>query len=396
MPSLPIRMPQLGESAANAIVQRWLVQPGDQVKTDQDILEVETEKAVLTVTAPADGELLEQIAQSGQEVAVGAILGHIHVSGEVVDHGPLHGHAASAPAKIAVPLPSPAPSESGSHLPVPARAAGAGYYSPRLRARMSELGLRHADISSVKGTGRAGRVNVKDLERFLDEVESANVQRASPMRVAVADSMRRSWMRPLATVAMELDVSHLSAHRRGIPGRPSATVYGIKALAMALKHDDRLACRLIGDRLIHPRRLDIAFAVETDDGVVTPVIEDPGSKTLAELTVCYETAFKAAQDPRTVAQVLARTGIATVSNYGTFGITWATPIPLPDQTMVLGIGSIRKVPEWNPGTKAWGVAPVLEVTMTFDHRVADGGAAGRLLKHVIDLLKHPQRLEPAV
>jgi pyruvate/2-oxoglutarate dehydrogenase complex dihydrolipoamide acyltransferase (E2) component len=338
----------------------------------------------------------EQTAQPGQEVAVGAILGHIQVSGDAVDHSPSHGHAASAPAKIAVPLPSPAPSENGSHLPVPARAAGAGYYSPRLRARMSELGLRHADISAIKGTGRAGRVNVKDLERFLEEVASANVQRASPMRVAVADSMRRSWMRPLATVAMELDVSPLSAHRRTIKGRPSATVYGIKALAMALKNDDRLACRLVGDRLIHPRRMDIAFAVETEDGVVTPVIEDPASKTLAELTVCYETAFKAAQDPRTVAQVLARTGIATVSNYGTFGITWATPIPLPDQTMVLGIGALRKVPDWNPATKTWGVATMLEVTMTFDHRVADGGAAGRLLKNIIDLLKSPQRLEPAL
>ena len=83
---------------------------------------------------------------------------------------------------------------------------------------------------------------------------------------------------------------------------------------------------------------------------------------------------------------------ATVTNYGTFGLTWATAIPQPDHSMILGIGAVRYVPDWNPATKIWDRAREAELTLTFDHRIADGGAAARLLMHVAELLEHPERL----
>jgi pyruvate/2-oxoglutarate dehydrogenase complex dihydrolipoamide acyltransferase (E2) component len=261
-----------------------------------------------------------------------------------------------------------------------------------LRARLHEFGLRTDDLSAIKGSGKAGRVSAHDLEQFLETMMQHDSSKASPMRIAVADSMRRSWSRPLATVAMEVDMSALMEHRRDIPGRPSATVYAIKALAAGLAQNDHLACRLIGDRLIHPTRIDIAYAVEVADGVRTPVISDVPGMDLAALTVAYNDTFARASDPRRSTAVLNLPSIASVSNYGTFGIRWATPVPLPDHSLILGLGAVRKVPDWDPARLAWGMTRMAEICITFDHRVADGGAAGRLLKVIRELLEHPTRL----
>ncbi|TVR46993.1 MAG: 2-oxo acid dehydrogenase subunit E2 [Planctomycetota bacterium] len=394
MPSLPIRMPQLGESAAEATVREWLIDIGETVNVDQDLLEVETEKSVLTVTAPATGTLVSQEIASGTSCAVGGVLGHLEVDAEsAMRAAPTEGRSkdSAAPPPKYVSEHAPRGVNSGEHLPVPAKAAGMGYFSPRLRARMSEYGLRSDDLNAIRGSGRAGRVSVNDLERFLEQVESSNTSPASPMRIAVADSMRRSWNRPLATIAMECSMDALMEHRRTIPGRPSATVYGIRALAKALSEDDQPACRLVGDRLVHPDSINIAIAIEVDSGVVNPVLERPAECSFAELVEHYDAAFAAGQERRAInAQASA---VATVSNYGTFNIIWATPVPLPDQSLILGMGAVRNVPDWDPREKAWGRRRAAELTLTFDHRIADGGHAGRLLKRIIDLLEHPGKLE---
>jgi len=394
MPSLPIRMPQLGESAAEAVVQNWLIEPGDPVRRDQDLIEVETEKSVLTVTAPADGVLLSHEVGPGASCQVGGVLGHLEVTGDDPALRDLATHAEEdeRPAPPDRRPGAPAREKHDAGLPVPAKASGHGYLSPRLRARMSEYGLRKTDLGAVRGTGRAGRVSVQDLERYLEEVEAHDSNQASPMRIAVADSMVRSWTRPLATIATEARMEPLMEHRRTVAGRPSATVYAIAALARALRADDRAACRLVGERLIHPRSIDIAFAVEIDDGVRTPVIVDVPSLGIAELEARYEEVIDAARDARRSSTVLGLPSTATVSNYGTFGITWATPIPLPEQSLILGVGAVRNTPAWDPRERRWGRARTSELTLTFDHRGADGGAAGRLLKAIREMLENPEKL----
>jgi pyruvate/2-oxoglutarate dehydrogenase complex dihydrolipoamide acyltransferase (E2) component len=402
MPALPIRMPQLGEAAARAVVKAWLVAPGESVRTDQDLVEVETEKSVLTVTAPADGVLIDQVAQPGANQGVGEVLGHLDVA---ADCPQLDGTPASGDDDMPAPAAAPAPTsrvteaiqrrrtdtETADGLPVPVRATGLGYVSPRLRARMHEVGLRQDDLSSVRGTGMAGRVSVKDLERFLDEVDRQRTVEASPMRIAVADSMRRSWNRPLATIAMQLRLDALLAHRKTLPGRPSATIYGARALALALRRDDHAACRLVGRRLTRPASLDIAVAIEFNNGVVTPVLRRVDEGGLEQVNEAYDKVLEHARAGRIPDQHLGGS-IASVSNYGTFGITWATPIPLPDQSVILGIGEMRNVPDWEPATKSWGRIRACELTLTFDHRVTDGGGAGNLLKHIVELLEKPERL----
>jgi len=395
MPRLPIVLPQFGESAAEATVVTWLVQPGAPVALDQELVEVQTEKSVMTVASPVAGTLDEQAAKQNQRVAVGGVLGYVMVADGVVlplvaapvPTPPPWTTATSATASAAIgSVPAHSRFAFSAELPPPT-APGPAFVSPRLRARMAEAGLSPNDLSAIPGTGASGRVTARDLERFLATTEGSVI---SPLRFAVASSMARSWTRPLATVAREVRLDALLAHRRDIAGRPSATVYALRALALGLAEDDRLACKIIGNRLVRPAALDLAVAVEVDDGVLTPVLKRVNTLGLGDLTTEVHRVTEQART-RGVTDAIGPS-VATVSNYGTFGITWATPIPLPGQGLILGIGALRNVPDWNPATKGWDRAREAELTLTFDHRIADGGVAARLLHRVAELLEHPTRM----
>ena len=112
-------------------------------------------------------------------------------------------------------------------LPVPAHAVGASYMSPRLKARMDELGLHAADLAGIAGSGAAGRVTIEDFEKFIANLEKQKLTPASSMRVAVADAMRRSWTRPLATVGMPVLMDRLLAHRKSAGRKPGPALYGL-------------------------------------------------------------------------------------------------------------------------------------------------------------------------
>src|SRR5207237_2780791 len=137
--------------------------------------------------------------------------------------------------------------------------------------------------------------------------------------------------------------------------------------------------------------IDVGFAVEAEDGVLVPVIRGADKKPLSELVVRYNELVELARQ-RKLPRDATGGSIATVTNFGTFGLTWATPIPLPEQTLVLGMGAARPAPSWDAAKGQF--VPVMEanVTLSFDHRVLDGGAAGRLLARIAQLLADPQQL----
>src|SRR5213082_588791 len=114
-------------------------------------------------------------------------------------------------------------------LPVPANAAGASYMSPRLKARMLELGLHAADLAGLPGSGAGGRVTIQDFEKFIANIEQHSLSQASSMRVAVADAMRRSWTRPLATVALPVSLDAMLSHRKGSKSKPGPALYALRA-----------------------------------------------------------------------------------------------------------------------------------------------------------------------
>jgi len=400
MPQVPIIMPQLGESIAEATIVSYLVKPGDAVELDQDIIEVETNKATMNVVSPARGRIENLSAKLNESCPVGAVLGQIEISKEEADRLGLDTIQLSKSMGNATgPATSSAPGKAGHArveptvrgLPVPANARGAGYLSPRLKARMNELGLHAADLAGLAGSGAAGRVTVEDFEKFINNLESQKLTPASSMRVAVADAMRRSWTRPLATVGMPVNMDPLLTHRKAQAAKPGPALYGLRALAIALSENSAPAGRLVGNKIVHPNSIDLGFAVEAEDGVLVPVIRNADTKKLAELVERYNELVELARARKLPADATGGS-IATVTNYGTFGLTIATPIPLPEQTLLLGMGAGRKAQRWDEKKEQFVPVTEAHLTLSFDHRVLDGGAAGRLLGRVVYLMMHPSEL----
>ncbi len=401
MKQLPIIMPQLGESIAEATIVNFLIKPGDVVKADQDVIEVETNKATMNVSSPCGGKVISLTARLSESYPVGATLGHIEISEQEarrlgLDHpDPLPPQSASngsgADQRAAEPEAKRVVEPTVRGLPVPAHAAGASYMSPRMKARMAELGLHAADLAGVPGSGAAGRLTIQDFEKFLANLEKHKLSTASSMRVAVADAMRRSWTRPLATVALPCSFEAMLAHRKVSQPKSGPALYAVRALAVALAENSAPAGRLVGNKIVHPPSIDVGFAVEAEEGVLVPVLRKADVRPLSDLVVRYNELVELARQRRLPPEATGGS-IATVTNFGTFGLTWATPIPLPEQTLVLGVGAGKKMPFWDEAKNQF--VPVIEanLTLSFDHRVLDGGAAGRLLSRVATLLQSPQKL----
>jgi pyruvate/2-oxoglutarate dehydrogenase complex dihydrolipoamide acyltransferase (E2) component len=400
MKQIPIIMPQLGESIAEATVITFLIKAGDEVAADQDIIEVETNKATMNVSAPGRGIVCKLTAKLNESYPVGAVLGYVEVSVEEARRLGLDQPESEG-------AQTPANGGSGTKtcdtdrkrkveptvrgLPVPAHAAGASYMSPRMKARMNELGLHAADLAGLAGSGAAGRVTIQDFEKFLANLEKHKLTDASTMRVAVADAMRRSWTRPLATVGMPCPLEPMLAHRKVSKTKIGPALYALRALAMALSENSAPAGRLIGNKIVHPPSIDIGFAVEAEDGVLVPVLRNADTRPLGELAGRYNELVELARQRRLPNDATGGS-IATVTNFGTFGLTWATPIPLPEQTLVLGLGAGKKVPHWDEKKNEFVPVTEANLTLSFDHRVLDGGAAGRLLARIAELLQKPEKL----
>ena len=414
-------MPQLGESMAEATVVAIKVKPGETVATDQEIIEVETDKAVMGVTTPCAGEIAGIEAKVKGTYAVGAVLGYVEASeadaarfkkrapeppqSEVAEEipgreeqdekaqGTANGSHFQVDEKALAPVPS------GSHfqvdqagvLPVPVGAKGAGYLSPRVRARMAELSLTSADLAGIAGSGNAGRVTVRDLEKFLGGLEKQTTEDASAMRSGVADAMRRSWTRPLATVGSSVCLDPVLENRKKRNPKPGPALYALRALALALAQNPAAAAKLVGNRVVQSPSIDIGVAVEAEDGIMVPVIRGADQTSLGDLTKSYAELVALARQRR-ISPDMQSGGIASVSNFGTFGLEWGTPIPLPDQTLLLGLGVGKKTPFWDEAKSEFVPRTEAQITLSFDHRSLDGGGAGRLLQHIRELLGTPEKL----
>src|SRR5438034_909525 len=319
MPQVPIIMPQLGESIAEATIVDIKVKPGDEVADDQEIVDVETSKAVMGVTTPCKGKIAQITVQLKETYPVGAVLGYVEAreadaarfarqapsppQREVAEEIPARADQEVAPAREKKVTARDGDGARAGGLPVPVTPKGATFMSPRVRARMAELQLTTAELA-------------------------------------------------------------------GTPGA---------------------AAKLIGNRVVQSTSIDVGIAVEAEDGIMVPVIRSAEKTSLADLATKYKELIELARQRR-ISPDMQAGGIATVSNFGTFGMEWGTPIPLPDQTLLLGLGAGKKVPSWNEQKKEFIPRTEAQITLSFDHRSIDGGGAGRLLKRVIELLESPKKL----
>src|SRR5437867_1312890 len=405
MPQVPIIMPQLGESIAEATIVDIKVKPGDEVADDQEILDVETNKAVMGVTTPCKGKIAQITVQLKETYPVGAVLGYVEASEadaarfakqapspsqrEVAEEIPARADQEIAPVRGKKTAARDGDGAGG--LPVPVTAKGATFMSPRVRARMAELQLTTADLAGIMGSGAGNRVTIKDLENFLQKIENQTAHEASAIRAGVADAMRRSWTRPLSTIGSSVNLDRVLQDRQSRDPKPGPGLYALRALALALAENPGAAAKLIGNRVVQSNSLDVGIAVEAEDGIMVPVIRGADKTSLADLTTKYKELVQLARQRR-ISPDMQAGGIATVSNFGTFGMEWGTPIPLPDQTLLLGLGAGKKVPCWNEERHEFIPRTEAQITLSFDHRSIDGGGAGRLLKRVIELLETPKKL----
>jgi pyruvate/2-oxoglutarate dehydrogenase complex dihydrolipoamide acyltransferase (E2) component len=407
MPQVPIIMPQLGESIAEATIVDIKVKPGDEVADDQEIIEVETNKAVMGVTTPCKGKIAKVSVQLKETYPVGSVLGYVEASEadaarfarqtppqtqrEVAEEIPARADQEVAPARQKKISARDGDGARAGGLPVPVAAKGATFMSPRVRARMAELQLTTADLAGIMGTGAGNRVTIKDLENFLQKIENQTAHEASAIRSGVADAMRRSWTRPLSTIGSSLNLDPVLQDRRSREPKPGPGLYALRALALALAETPGAAAKLIGNRVVQSNSIDVGIAVEAEDGIMVPVIRAADKTSLADLTAKYKELVDLGRQRR-ISPDMQAGGVATVSNFGTFGMEWGTPIPLPDQTLLLGLGAGKKVPSWDEEKKEFVPRTEAQITLSFDHRSIDGGGAGRLLKRVIELLAAPKQL----
>jgi len=395
-------MPQLGESIAEATIVDIKVKPGDEVVVDQEIIDVETNKAVMGVTTPCKGKIDKITVQIKETYPVGAVLGYVEASEEDAARfkktvpEPPKGMAMEVPgreeqAAVAMRERDGEGVRRTGGLPVPVVAKGVGFLSPRVRARMAELQLSNADLAGIPPTGTGSRITIKDLENFLHKIENQQTEEASAIRAGVADAMRRSWSRPLATIGSSVCLDSVLQDRQLRDPKPGPALYVVRALALALAENPSAASKLIGGRVVQSNSIDVGVAVEAEDGIMVPIIRSADKTSLADLTAKYKDLVNLARQRR-ISPDMQAGGIAAVSNFGTFGVEWGTPIPLPDQTLLLGLGVGKKVPSWDEEKKEFVPKTEAQITLSFDHRSIDGGGAGRLLKRVIELLEGPKNL----
>jgi len=411
-------MPQLGESIAEATIMQLLVKPGDTVQADQEVFEVETNKAVMGVTTVCGGTIVSLDVSVGETVPVGAIMGIIEATEEEIERsGATPLGEGAAPAPVEAPAAEKNAAQDGAHfrtegefregvpgggrrktlgeggrgLPVPMGKRGTRFLSPRIRARMDELGITEADMAYVIGTGPNGRITIDDFESFINYVDGWPSHQASPMRRSVASSMQRTWRRPIASCGRPIFMAPIILHRRNHPRKPGITLYFLRALALALAEAPECAGYMVGGRILTPRRIDLGVAVQVADGVMVPVMRNVNEYTLDELVDEYNKVVKQARDRR-LDPAYQGGGIATVSNFGGFGLTDATPMPLPSESLILGVGAVQKVPVWSDEVECFLPVEQARIVASFDHRVVDGGDIGRLMLRIAHYLEHPEFL----
>ena len=256
---------------------------------------------------------------------------------------------------------------------------------------MAELQLTQADIAGIAGTGTAGRVTIKDLEISCAHRRTSSGEterdphrrgRCDAAQLDAAARDRRRWRSRLDPVLEDRQETR------------SQTWSGALRVARACPCSGgtpNAAARLIGGSAVRSESIDIGVAVEAGEGIMVPVIRNADKTSLGDLTNRYGELVELARKRRVTAEMTAG-GIASVSNFGTFGLDWGTPIPLPDQTLLLGMGAGKKAPTWSDEKQQFVPVTQAELTLSFDHRSLDGGGAGRLLKRITELLSEPAKL----
>ena len=435
-----VRLPELGEGVERADVVRVLVVPGDTVAVDQPLLEIETDKATVEVPSPVAGTVAAVAAEAGATLAVGGLIASIESDGASPDAA-LPSPAAAAlagqapapppvwsppPPSIAPPVPLPSPATAAAPAPPEPRSATPrrrALAAPSVRKLAREIGV---DIDAVEGTGANGRVSLDDVKgharRAMEQLRSPAPRPAGPgqppvpalpdfsrwgpiertpmrnVRRAVARRMSASWQTvPHVTQHDRADVGELEAVRRTLkrtaPELPlTVTAFAVAVCAAALREFPQFNASLdtARDEIVYKRYVNIGVAVDTERGLIVPVVPDADRKSLAALSTEIAEMAAAARTTGLPRERLEG-GTFTVTNLGGLGGTAFTPIVNYPEVAILGMSRSAPAPVW--AGDRFEPRPMLPLSLSYDHRLIDGADAVRFLRWVAERLEHPLLLE---
>lgn len=409
-----ILMPELGESVHEGTVSKWLKQVGDFVREDEPIVEIMTDKVNTELPSPATGVLKEILIPEGNPVAVFAALGIIEeAEGEVVSGRPQPDPEPSARA-------TPTASAAASEAPGPERERT--FLTPVVRAMARRHGIDEAELAKIRGSGQGGRVTKADVEAYLanrssdapapstptavvstsssplkEKAPTSSVESLSGLRRMIAEAMVRSSQVPTVSTVTEVDVTRMVQFRdrnkeafqaeHGL--KLTYTPFFLKALTETLLEFPLLNASLSTDlQLTRHANVNIGVAValgsKGDEGLIVPVIRECEKKNLVELAREVERlAKKARSNALTLEDVQG--GTFTLTNPGTYGALFGTPMINAPQAGILGTYAIRKVPVVIDDMIA--IRSVMNLVLTYDHRLVDGLLAGRFLAAIRDRLQ---------
>ena len=401
-----IRVPTLGESVTEATIGRWFKQPGDAVRVDEALAELETDKVTLEVNAPASGVLAEIVAKEGETVTPGALLGQI-------TEGAASAKSASAPAaKPTAPVSSPPISAPPAMPPSPAAA---------------KIALdRGIDLSSVAGSGKRGQVLKSDL---LAPVPPALIQvpptppremraeappppkaargedapreervRLSRLRQTIARRLKEAQnAAAMLTTFNEVDMSAVMELRnryKDLFEKKHGVKLGfmgffVKACCQALEEVPAVNAEIDGSDIVYKHFAHIGVAVGTDKGLVVPVVRDADKMEIARIEKTIGALGKKAREGRLDIEEL-QGGTFTISNGGIYGSLMSTPILNAPQSGILGMHKIQERPVVINGKIE--IRPMMYLALSYDHRIVDGKEAVTFLVRVKELLEDPERL----
>jgi len=431
-------MPKMGESLQEGTILKWLKAPGDNIERDEMILEISTDKVDTEVPSPVAGILAQQLAAEGDTVEVGTVIAKISTgSGKALPSQSASPKSETYEAKSPVHMPeadtqaAPVNIASGSSA-IP-RTDGSNFYSPLIRAIAEAEGISLGELQTLKGSGADGRLTKNDIIEYLKSRKSKtasapNVAPPAPVKTAPASAPapKASPSIPVATgpdteiipmdrvrrlIAEHMVYSkHTSAHvtsvaecdvtdlvrfreknktafqsREGI--KLTFTPLFAKALVDTVRDFPRINVSVDGNNIIQHKRTNLSFATALDDGnLIVPVIKSAEALSISGLArAINDLAFRARNKKLNPDDIQG--GTITLTNVGTFGTMFGTPVINQPQCAIIGVGAIKKQPvvrEFN-GEDVIVIRHIMYVSITYDHRVIDGMLAGQALS---GLVKH--------
>jgi pyruvate dehydrogenase E2 component (dihydrolipoamide acetyltransferase) len=393
------RLPDLGSGLQEGQIVNWLVEVGQAVSTTDNLCEVETEKAVIEIPVPYAGTVLELKANIGDAVEVGSVIAVFGDAGE-----------------SAAPEPGPVPITTGSETDEASKhahkqpAAGAAEATARVRAMPSirRLAKEHGiDLGAVAGTGRRGRITRKDILAMLDDTASMSTpadatttdaakdggrfEPFSMIRRTIAERLSKSWREiPHVFTRMEIDATRLLVVRKALIEELDSKVpleaILVKACLPALRTFPEFNATVVEGGIEFHEHYNVGLAADTESGLVVPVLKDADRLSLRETVSTLLDLLPRAVERKATPEELAGATF-TVNNIGALGHLMGTSIIPYGTTSILSVG--RAVEKAVVRDGAVEVAPILEVTLSFDHRAIDGGLAQRFMAKIRENLEEP-------